>query len=656
MKLSVIIVNYNVRYYLEQAVGAALKAMKGLEAELIVVDNASTDGSDQMMAARFPEVQYIYSKENTGFSRGNNIGMRAARGEYLLLLNPDTVVSEDAFLRAVERMDADPTIGGLGVHMVDGTGNFLPESKRGLPTPRAAFYKVFGLSNLFPRSRKYGSYHLSYLNKEDEHEVEILSGAFMMMRREALDKAGLLDEDFFMYGEDIDLSYRLIKAGYKNLYFPDTRIIHYKGESTKKGSVNYVFVFYRAMIIFAKKHFEKGQASLFGILINLAIYFRAFLAILRRIFGRVWQALLDGVIALIAFYLSTQWYADFAGKNFELPFVSASIVGYSIVIAIVLMYANVYDKNYKPARLIRGWGIAVLVLLGVYALLPESYRFSRAVVLIGSAISLLGGLTWRALLPSLIGTMRDRVFTQGAQRILVVGTEESLGNVKSFLAAHELEPQFAAGISLAEHKVYPLGFITHAGALEQAIEEFQIDEVIFDTAVLSNKRLISMMEACSARDVDLKMATGSPMYLIGGSEVIAEKEALKVGDLKRLNAQSIRRSKRTLDLLLWPLMLVASPLLILLADDRKGFLKNLWMLLLGERTLVSTDPRGQHPLLPKMKQGILHPNFNVIMPDGSDTQVIQQNLKYLKHYTPLNDLSFTLRHLHALGRQTSEAS
>jgi GT2 family glycosyltransferase len=656
VKLSIIIVNYNVRYYLEQAVGAALLAMDGLEAELIVVDNASTDGSDQMMATRFPTVNYIYSKENTGFSRGNNMGMRIAKGEYLLLLNPDTVVAEDAFKRAVDRMDKDESIGGLGVHMVDGTGNFLPESKRGLPTPKAAFYKVFGLSSLFPGSKRFGSYHLSYLDKEKEHEVEILSGAFMMMRRSALDKAGLLDEDFFMYGEDIDLSYRLIKAGYRNLYFPDSRIIHYKGESTKKGSVNYVFVFYRAMIIFAKKHFEKGQASLFGVLINSAIYFRAFLAIVRRLFGRIWQALLDGVIALIAFYLSTQWYADFAEKNFELPFVSASIIGYSVVIAFVLLYANVYDKNYRPARLIRGWSIAVLVLLGVYALLPESYRFSRAVVLIGSGISLAGGLTWRALLPSLIGSKRDGVSTQGAQRILVIGEEESLEQVKAFLSAHELEPQFAAGITPDERKVYPLGFITSADRLEQALKEFQVDQVIFDTNVLSNKRLIGLMEVCSDWDVDLKMTTGDPMYLIGGSEVIAEKETLKVGDLKRLNVQSIRRMKRTIDLLLWPLLFVASPFLMMLADDRLGFWRNLWDLLFGNCTLVSTDPRGRHPLLPTFKRGILHPHINVIMPDGSEQQVIQQNLSYLKHYSALNDLSLCMRHLHALGHRPVESN
>ena len=255
MKLSVVIVNYNVEHFLEQCLYSVRRAMQGVEGEVFVVDNNSVDGSLKMLAAKFPKNKMIANKENVGFAKANNQAIRLSKGEYVLLLNPDTVVEDDTFTKTIAFMDSHPDAGGLGVKMVDGKGRFLPESKRGLPTPMTAFYKIFGLSKLFPHSRRFSKYHLGYLDEDEVNPVDILAGAFMLMRRATLDKCGLLDETFFMYGEDIDLSYRITLAGYKNYYFPETRIIHYKGESTKKTSVNYVLVFYKAMEIFANKYF-----------------------------------------------------------------------------------------------------------------------------------------------------------------------------------------------------------------------------------------------------------------------------------------------------------------------------------------------------------------------------------------------------------------
>ncbi|MEM1359023.1 MAG: glycosyltransferase family 2 protein, partial [Bacteroidota bacterium] len=233
MDLSVVIVNYNVRYFLEQALLSVERAVAGLRAEVWVVDNNSADGSVEMVRRRFPWVQLIANKGNPGFSVANNQAIRRSKGKYVLLLNPDTVVEEDTFRKCFDYMETHPLVGGLGVRMIDGTGRFLPESKRGLPTPWVAFTKAFGLARLFPRSRRFNHYHLGYLPAEETNTVEVLAGAYMWMRREALDEVGLLDEAFFMYGEDIDLSYRILKGGYENHYFPETTIIHYKGESTK---------------------------------------------------------------------------------------------------------------------------------------------------------------------------------------------------------------------------------------------------------------------------------------------------------------------------------------------------------------------------------------------------------------------------------------
>ena len=270
VKLSVIIVNYNVRYFLEQCLYSLYRAIKDTETEVYVVDNCSTDDSLEMLRQSYPLVKLIANEDNLGFAKANNLAIKASQAEYVLLLNPDTLVQEDAVHEMLTFMDAHPEAGALGVKMIDGQGRFLPESKRGLPTPEVSFYKISGLSALLPRSRRFGSYHLGWLDKNEIHPVDILAGACMLVRKEAIGKAGLLDEDFFMYGEDIDWSYRIIKAGYRNYYFPPGRILHYKGESTKKGSLNYVYVFYKAMAIFAKKHFL-GKSFFYAFLINVAI-------------------------------------------------------------------------------------------------------------------------------------------------------------------------------------------------------------------------------------------------------------------------------------------------------------------------------------------------------------------------------------------------
>ena len=232
MKLSVVIVNYNVKYFLELCLCSLYRAIDQLPAEVFVVDNASTDGSLEYLIPRFPKVNFIANKENVGFARANNQAIALSQSEYVLLLNPDTVVGENVITDCLYFMDSHPSTGGAGVKMITGNGSFLPESKRGFPAPMTSLYKFTGLSRLFPKSHHFGNYHLRYLNENECHSVDVRAGAFMLLRKASLNKCGLLDEDFFMYGEDIDLSYRITKAGYENHYLPYP-IIHYKGESTK---------------------------------------------------------------------------------------------------------------------------------------------------------------------------------------------------------------------------------------------------------------------------------------------------------------------------------------------------------------------------------------------------------------------------------------
>lgn len=275
MKLSVVIVSYNVKFYIEQCLLSVRRASRDVETEVWVVDNASSDGTPDYLRARFPEVHLIANEQNVGFSRANNMAIGQASGEYVLLLNPDTIVGENVLKECIEFLDAHPQAGATGVAMLKDDGSFAWESRRGLPTPFTAFCKMSGLCALFPRSRRFGRYYMRYLDRRQANPIDVISGAFNMLRRSALDKAGWLDEDFFMYGEDIDLSCRMLNCGYENYYLP-VRILHYKGESTVKSSFRYVNAFYRAMLIFFDKHYRRSHRWLTP-LIRLAVVVRGFL-------------------------------------------------------------------------------------------------------------------------------------------------------------------------------------------------------------------------------------------------------------------------------------------------------------------------------------------------------------------------------------------
>ena len=295
MRLSIIIVSYNVKYFLDQCLESVFRSDlhlpngEELELEVFVVDNASVDGSAEMVREKYSQVHLIANKDNTGFATANNQALRLYTGDWALLLNPDTVVAEPAIARCIAFMDEHPDAGALGVKMHTENGRPAMESRRGIPSPLVAFYKMTGLCSRFPNSRRYGKYYMSYLPWDEAAEIEVVSGAFCFLRREALNQVGVLDEDFFMYGEDIDLSYRLLKGGWHNWYLPE-HILHYKGESTQKSSFRYVHVFYEAMLIFFRKHY--GHLSfLITIPVKLAIFGKAFLALVSMLGEKISRSL-----------------------------------------------------------------------------------------------------------------------------------------------------------------------------------------------------------------------------------------------------------------------------------------------------------------------------------------------------------------------------
>ncbi len=630
--------------------------MQHVQGEVIVVDNNSVDGSVSMVQNKFPEFIMIANKQNTGFSFANNQALKIAKGEYCLLLNPDTLVEEDTFLKVVEFMDTHLDAGGLGVKMIDGKGNFLPESKRGLPTPSVAFYKIFGLSFLFPQSKLFGKYHLGYLDKEKTHEVEILSGAFMLMRKSVLDKVGLLDEAFFMYGEDIDLSYRIIKGGYKNYYFPGTSIIHYKGESTKKSSVNYVFVFYKAMVIFARKHFSDKNANLFSLLINIAIYLRAGAAIATRFIKRLFLPSVEAILIYTALFLLVNYWEKNVkytqGGNYPDELLSLIIPAYILIWIISVWLAGGYDKPVKLAKIVQGFGIGTALILVAYALIPEDMRFSRAIILLGAAAAMIISIVIRLCLH---GFKLDGYTLSNAQhkRFLIAGNYEESKRVSELLEKTSITPSSTLFLSVDEDwEKYPNFFTGSLLQLEESIMIHQIDEIIFCAKDLSSQKIIELMSRLVQTNVDFKIAPPESLFLVGSNSIDSAGD-LYVIDINSIAKPENKRNKRLFDIIASLMMLPAFPILLLLVKQKTGLIKNIFSVLLGLKSWVGYNAVQlmEEPILkplPVIKKGVLSPaDGHKIMPNSSNINKL--NLLYSKDYTVWQDLKILLNSIKKLG-------
>lgn len=653
VKLSIVIVNYNVQHFLESCLRSVIVACRSIEAEIFVVDNDSVDGSVEMVRTRFPEVILIANKENVGFSKANNQAMRQAKGEFVLLLNPDTLVEADTFQKVIAFMEQHPDCGGLGIRMVDGKGKFLPESKRSLPTPEVAFYKIFGLSWLFPGSRRFGRYHLSFLSNDETHEVEVLSGAFMLMRKEALDKVGLLDEDFFMYGEDVDLSYRLIKGGYRNYYYPGARIIHYKGESTKKGSLNYVYVFYNAMAIFARKHFSAESARMFSLLINTAIVFRAAVALLHRFVKAVALPLTDGLLIYAGLFLIARYWEmevrAMDGLHYPPEFFLLVLPLYVAVWLLGVWFAGGYDRPVKLLRILYGLLAGSGVILVGYGLLGEEVRFSRAVIVLGSLWALIAVPLLRVLFH--VSRLQGFDLNSGRnRRFVIVGGEAETQRVEALLLETFRDPQFIGHVAV-EGPLFK-GALGTISQLNEIIRVHRVSEVIFCTADMPAQQVIDLMTQSDHPQVDFKIAPQEGMFLIGSSSINTAGDLYTFG-MNAVSKPSNLRLRKLLDLLVSLTLLALSPLIMWAMHRPFGLMFNIFAVLLGKKTWVGyaqahSADRDFH--LPKLPKGVLSPLDGMESGELDAAGVVRLNLRYAKDYGLTNDLAVIVKGFRNLGR------
>lgn len=631
-QISIIIVNYNVKHFLEHCLLSVFRALNGIDVEVFVVDNQSTDGSVEMVGEKFPQAKLIANTNNVGFARANNQAVKLATGKYILYLNPDTIVAEDCFSKCLDYMEANPKVGALGPKLIDGKGIFLPESKRGFPSAWVAFCKISGLSSLFKNSKRFNQYHQGFLPEDETNEVDVLVGCFMFCRKKTIDEVGSFDETYFMYGEDIDLSYQIHKGGYKNVYFPETTVIHYKGESTKKGSLNYVRMFYKAMIIFAKKNFTSGKKGLYVFLITLAIYFRAVIAFFRRIFTLLSLPILDAIILLASLWSMLSIWKSYVKPDTE--YSSSLLILFFITYLFswigAIFFSGGYDKPYKGQRVLRGMLIGSIIILTLYALLPENFRFSRGITVLGALIGTLAILFSRFVLQKL-GIKSVQGEDQLNKQTLIVGHTDEENEIKTLIDKAGIHKNYIGTASPTEEKFdYQ---ITSIDKLEPISKLYRVGEIIFSQHHLSFKEIISQIEKLG-ESYDYKIHSFGTDSIIGSNSKNTAGDLYTTELIYDITLPSSRRNKRVVDILFSLFFILFSPILFWFAKDKKNYFRNCILTLEGDKTFVGYNDSQ----FPKLKEHIF-PTYT--SPKGFDIPADNiEHLDYLyaKKYSAWHDV------------------
>jgi O-antigen biosynthesis protein len=646
MDISVIIVNYNVKHFLEQCLFSVQAALTNVTGEVLVIDNNSTDNSIEYLQPKFPAVRFMANAENIGFGKACNQGLHVAKGKYILFLNPDTIVPEDCFEKCIQFLEPLPHAGALGIRMVDGSGKFLKESKRSFPGPLTSLYKLFGLARIFPNSKIFSRYHLGHLDEKKTHEIDVLAGAFLLVKKEVLDKTKGFDETFFMYGEDVDLSYRIQKAGYKNFYFSDSSIIHFKGESTKKGSMNYVRMFYTAMSIFVKKHYGGSKAGVFNLLIHVAIWFRAILSAIGSFIRRMGLPLIDAALILVSFLIIKKGWTTFIkpATDYNEQLLNFALPAFTACYLLAAYYAGLYDKWYKRSYLLRSTATATLVLLAAYSLLPESYRFSRGIVLFGAILAfiLISTSRWLLAKANVFNTIDDA--DENTATVIVASSSEYDEILVLLNEAGEAQRILGRITPAKDNDNTSLGSIND---LAQIADTIPFKEIIFCSGYLSFSQIINFLQKLP-KGIVAKIHTAGSHSIVSSNSKDSSGNSLSKENGFKLSEPYYRRLKRFMDVVFSFSCLLSFPLHFLLVKRPVLFIKNCYTVLIGKNTWIGYCNNGNK--LPVLRKGIIA-NNGMAPQQLTEYNVGLQTMDYwyAKDYEAITDIKLLIKHYRKLG-------
>lgn len=647
MRISVIIVNYNVKYFLEVCLHAVYRALEGISGEVIVVDNNSTDGSPKYIRERFPSVTLIENRDNTGFSKANNQGVEIAKGEYILFLNPDTVVPEDFFSSLLAYMDAHPEAGSIGPRLIDGKGQYAPDSKKSFPSFSVALFKGTGLHKLFPKSKVFNRYYAVHIGEHEIAPVEVLSGCCMMVRKTALTQLGYaFDEQFFMYFEDGDLCYRLYKAGYQNIYYPKVTVIHYKGESTRKATLAYIRIFNEALSLFVRKHYSKKNAQIFILLIHLGIFVKSTLSVIKICFQKLKMPLIDAILLLAALFVVKDYFIPHSEIGVETSVSKLLTLPIYTLLWLTSLYLNgAYDPFYRTSRVLRGMMVGTLLCLAYTFCLSENTQPAYSLLLLSAAIGSLGLILWRELF-SRKGISGEKSTAQPVKAV-IVSEPACFEETQSMLRKIPFAPEVLGRVSIQPES--ETGALSTLNTMKPVAEAAGVQEVIFCIQQLGYKEMMAEMENCGA-------AYDYKIHLPGSRSFVGSNSSDTAGDLYtadiryNLSGFASKRNKRILDLWVSFCMLALSPFLCWFVKSPLGLLRNSLQVLLGKYTWVGY---GVHTLdnkhLPHIRSGVLPPWYIVkgFQPNAQLIALLDQ--QYAMDYNTRKDLHLILKNFRFCG-------
>jgi GT2 family glycosyltransferase len=579
--ISIVIVNYNVKDFLFKCLESIEKAKGNLKVETLVVDNDSSDGSVEYLRPLFPDVTFVETGANLGFGKANNIGFEMSKGKYILILNPDTVIEEKNLKTVFDYMEANPDVGITGCKVLNPDGTFQLPCRRGFPTPWASFCKLFGLQGMFPKSKLFAQYNQTYLSTDETYEIDAIMGAYMFARKDVIDELEGFDRDFFMYGEDIDLCFRNKQLGYKTMYLHTTSIIHYKGESTRRSSINDVKHFYDAMVIFAKKHNSRSKGFL--VFIKLGIFLRAILAYVLRFKEDVGFMIADLAVVNSALIIST--YIK-TGEFF--PFPEYAYPTIFIVMSIVIVLSMIFSGEYfEEKHSVRKSVFGVLIMFFITSSLTyffKQFAFSRGIVLMTTGISGLGIPTIRLIAAAL----KKKFGSEKDKSIIIVGLNENSAEIARSLEKPEHANINVSGfVSIKES--YPTDFenypvLGNIYFLDEVIKKSGAKEIVVSEPEITNNKLMEIVSKFSETGVKYHIATEYDQLMF--SEILEDIAGRKSPHVS-YPISSLRNilAKRSIDIIL-PLLALSIFLPITVIAGKKGIIKKLWHTLLGKKSLI----------------------------------------------------------------------
>ncbi len=522
MDLSIIIVNYNVKEFLQNLIDSIYKAAKNYSFEIIIVDNCSTDGSQDYIQNKFPDVNLILNQKNLGFSKANNIGLKQAKGKYLLLLNPDTLLSEDTISTMLNFFSNTPDAGLAGCKILNPDGTLQLACRRSFPGPWTSFCKVTGLSNLFPKSRLFARYNLTFLDENKTYEVDAISGSFMMMKREVYEKIGGFDEQFFMYGEDLDLCYRVQSGGYKVYYVHNAQIIHYKGESTKRSSIDEAKVFYDAMHLFVRKHLS--SSFIIEIILQSAILIRRALAFIGKKKLVFLSALADFVIFDLCLLLAAKIYETFGGFH-GFPEYSLRIILFvpAIIQVIIGLLLGAYKKDSISVLKSIISLIVGFFILSAVTFFFKQFAYSRAIMILLYVLLFISFSLWRIILKLFFKVgISSKDFL--GRKTLIVGINDNSIHIAKKLQNKSTDIHNIIGLISSTYK--DIGIQREnfkvIGSVEnilKVINENKVNEVIFTPEEISYNDMMSIVSKCQSGNIEFKLIGSALDFIVGKTSI-----------------------------------------------------------------------------------------------------------------------------------------